>query len=691
MEPIRPRKRISPTQWAEESREMPEGSPIPGRFRFRNTPYLLEPLDAIYDQRVERVIFRKSAQVGWTDGVILNAIGHRIDTDPCRLLVLFPREKTAIDFNDEKLEPMIESVARLKSKINLKSRAAGNRQLFKKYPGGFVKLIASNAPGDVKSTSAPIVFVEEPDDCNQNVKGQGDSIKLAEERKKAYVNGKIVEGGTPTIEGLSTIDAEYEAGTRELYHVPCHECGEAAPLEWDNVKWQKDEANPDPVFGKHRPDSARYCCPSCGALWDNAQKNRNVRRAHEQRGAGKTGWVARTPFRGARSFHVNELVSPFRDSALPKLVEKYIKAWKKSEAGDYDDLIAFWNSTLARSWAYQSTAPKEDALRARSEDYAEFTAPAGGMVLTLGIDVQHDRIAMTVWAFGRGEEMWLVYWGEIHGNTVDPQDPVWTDLDSYLLRAYRHACGAELHVKACSIDCGDGQTSDATYSWVRRHRKLGRKVMAAKGPTDRHSNREIYAVPAVKSIDHRNPTKAEKFGLRVYMVGSQKAKDLLLGHSAGAGRINLDGSGPGRMHWYKGARDDFFAQLTSEVKAPVRNGRTLLWQKKPGLANEALDCTINALHAARSLNLHRLTDAQWVELDGLLRQVDLLNAPAPQDDEAAQMQTSAPAALAGSEESKAEDADAEASDAAVTDAAATENSAPVVKHRPRRNWTMGYR
>jgi len=31
---------------------------------------------------------------------------------------------------------MVESMPRLSSKINLKSRAAGNRQLFKKYPGG---------------------------------------------------------------------------------------------------------------------------------------------------------------------------------------------------------------------------------------------------------------------------------------------------------------------------------------------------------------------------------------------------------------------------------------------------------------------------------------------------------------------------------------------------------------------------
>jgi phage terminase large subunit GpA-like protein len=37
----------------------------------------------------------------------------------------------------------------------------------------------------VKSTSARVVIVEEPDDISQNVKGQGDVIKMAEERAKS--------------------------------------------------------------------------------------------------------------------------------------------------------------------------------------------------------------------------------------------------------------------------------------------------------------------------------------------------------------------------------------------------------------------------------------------------------------------------------------------------------------------------
>lgn len=66
------------------------------------------------------------------------------------------------------------------------------------------------------------------------------------------------------------------------------------------------------------------------------------------------------------------------------------------------------------------------------------------------------------------------------------------------------------------------------------------------------------------------------------------------------------------MHWYKEVRPDYFEQLVSEVKAPARNSRKRVWQKKSSVRNEALDCEVYALHAARSLKLHMWTPARWL-------------------------------------------------------------------------------
>lgn len=623
-----PPPRTLPSLWVEANREMPDGSPIPGRFRFTHTPYLREILDCSVDRRVRRIVCRKSAQVGWTDGVVCNLVASRIDNNPSRMVILFPREKSAIDFNDEKLEPMITASPRLRARVNLTSRFAGNRQLFKQFEGGFLKFIASNAPGDVKSTSAPLVIVEEPDDCNQNVKGQGDSIKMAEERAKAYHNALIAIGGTPTARGASAIDAEMEKTDMRTFRVPCHHCGVAHALEWENVKWEQDSAHPHSVYGKHHPETAYYECPACAAHWNDAERLRNIRKGQ---------WVATKPFTGAAGFdNLNEIYSPFPGSTMPRVVEKFLDAHKDYEAGQPEKLITFTNSSLGRSFEFRSEAPPLSELEQRGEDYAEHTIPAGGLVLVIGVDVQHNRFAMSIWAYGRGLESWLVYYGEEYGTPVDKNDPIWAGLDAILARAYQHESGAALHIEACSIDCGDGQTSDAVYDWVRRHRSGTCKVMAAKGRQDG----EIFSVPPVKSIDHSVASKASRYGVKVHMVGTEKAKDLLLGFTAEGGRIKLcdrdadgtvkTGRGPGRMHWYKGVRSDFLPGLVeSEVKIPGVGGRKV-WTQKIGRANEPLDTTGYAEHAARALRLHLYNDAQWAAREqrlGATKSATVANAP----------------------------------------------------------------
>ena len=113
------------------------------------------------------------------------------------------------------------------------------------------------------------------------------------------------------------------------------------------------------------------------------------------------------------------------------------------------------------------------------------------------------------------------------------------------------------------------------------------------------------------------------------MVGTQRAKDLMLGVDAQGGRIKLEGSGPGRMHWYKEVRTDYWEQITSEVKAPHRTVRNKkVWQKKSGVRNEALDCEVYALHAARSIKLNLWKEERWLAEESRIRQPDLLGSDA---------------------------------------------------------------
>lgn len=600
------------TEWARENRFLsPKSAAQPGRWDVSVTPWVAGMHEALDDPAVVKVVARKSAQVAWTDGVLLNYLAKRICVDPCPMIVMFAKEQAAKEFNQEKFIPMVELTPELRSRVPISNRkSADNRWAMKTFPGGFLKLVGSNSAASVKSTPAPVVAVEEPDDCNANLDGQGDTITLLEERTKTFPRRKVIFGGTPTIEGLSRVDSAYRASDQRIFKVPCPHCGEWQDLRWENVRWQSDETVNHEVFGHALPDTAAYVCPHCGALWSDAEKNSAVRQGR---------WEAQADFHGIAGFYINEIYSTFAGSKLRFLVEKYLTAEKAMNEGDDSKMRSFVNNQLGLAYAFTSDLPSAEELEARAEDYDELTVPEGGLILTAGIDVQHDRLAVIVRAWGRGEESWLVYWGEIHGQTAVAEAGAWVDLDRFLSQNFKHVNGAAMRISAASIDSSDGQTSDAVYSFVRK--RMNRGFMAIKGSsTDRA---EIFNSPQT-SIDKNRHNKAWKFGVRPFIVGVDRAKDLLLGVDASAGRIRLTGSGPARFHFYKGVRPDYFGQLLSEVKAPHRSIRNRkVWQKKSGERNEALDCEVYALHAARSLKINLWGETRWRAYEEKIRQPDI--------------------------------------------------------------------
>jgi len=610
-----PPSKMTITEWSNKYRYLaPESSAIPGKYSVKLTPWVPGMHEAIDDPFNWKIVAMKSAQAAWTDGVLNNYLGRKIDIDPSAIVGMFAKADAAKEYVDEKFEPMVTATPRLKNIIDVTtSRKDGNRKTFKRFPGGFLKLVGSNSISNVKSTPAPVVFVEEPDDAADNVGSQGDAIKLLEERTKTFPKRKVIFGGTPSIKGVSTIEAAFLESDQRKFFVPCHDCHESHVLDWDNVTWQTDQDQHHEIYGDALPDTAAYACPHCGSLWTDFQKNKNVRKGE---------WIATTESRGIAGFYINEIYSPFPGSKLVRLVERYLQALKKQDSGDNEDMIVFVNSCKGLPYEIESNAPELDELEERAEDYEELTVPAGGLVLVAGVDVQHDRLAVQIWAYGRGEEQWLVYWGELPAkkNTLDITDPVWSELDKLLFRTFKHEKNYQLRIAAVSIDSSDGQTSDAVYSWVRPRQKRG--VMAVKGSSNDYGTREIFSKP--KAIDTRGKsnTKASKYGLQIYIVGTHKAKDLLIGDK---GRISLTGSGAGRMHWYKTVRADFYEQtFLAEVKAPHKKVRKkLIWQLRSGVRNEGTDCCVMSLHASRSLRLNLMTDKQWDDLEAKFKQIDL--------------------------------------------------------------------
>lgn len=612
-----PPPKIGVAEWATKHRWLSSlEAAKPGKYNLAVTPHLMwpgNPLEALDDPNVFEVVGQKSAQVAWTSGVLGNYLGWCIDIDPSPFLVLFPKAEAVKQYVAEKLEPMIEATPRLRRKVDLRSRKLQQRQDFKKFAGGFIKMVGSNSTSSVKSTPTPRVGVEEPDDCNLNLRGQGDSIKMAKERLKTYRRPKVIIGGTPTLEGLSAVAAEMELSDKRVGMVPCHGCGQEHVLSFDHLHCDEDPEQNHPVYGHKLPQTAWYTCPHCGEMWNDNQKNNNLKHGR---------WVATAPFRGIAGYYLNELYATFYGSRFAVLKAKELEALHAAEQGNQGPLITFTNSSKGQVYAFKSNAPKVDELEARAEDYPELTAPKGVLLITVGVDVQGDRLAVVITGWGRGEESWRLYWGELPGEPGKIDDPVWSDLDKLLAKPIPTESGQLIAISAVSVDSSDGNTSDAVYHYVRSRQRFN--IMAIKGASRNSREKEIFSRLAPSVDTTQDNTKAAKYGLRVHIVGTHKAKTLI------DARLRLKGRGPGRMHWYREIRADYFEQVTNEVLAPhPRSPSVMVWQKKAGRRNEALDCEVYSLHAARSLKTHLLTDKEWDQLEQQLLQPSLFTNDQP--------------------------------------------------------------
>lgn len=631
-ERFNPPKQIPTAEYLESEFYLPpEAGVLSGLYDFYYTPYFLGVAAALDDPETEEVDLMKAAQIGWTF-FLIGYIFKTITGKPMPIMALFAKEGDGKSFHDEKLVPTVQAnpgVARLVDVTTAKK--SGNRWNHKSFPGGFLKLVASNSPGNVKSTSSVgLAIVEEPDDTSDDVKGQGDSIGLLEERLKRYPGSKLLVGGTPALKDLSKTEQRLKQTDMRVLPIECHDCGEKHVLDFDHIHWHvadPETSQPHDVYGYALPETAYYACPHCGSVWDDYQRKENVRNTvFRARDAGDPlrGWVRTKPFSGKAGFiELNELYACLPGTTLAGIIREQLAAEKLAAAGDTSKLIKFVNQKKGRPYEYQSELPDADKLAERCEEYQELVVPPGGLILTMTVDVQHDRLAIIIRATGRGEESWLVLWTEVAAQTgcSDKSDPVWLELDRYLFGVYRHAKGYKLRLSAASIDSSDGQTNDAVYDYVRSRSKRFGKLLAIKGSSNLDA--EILTAPRKVELNQK-ATKASKYGLKVYQIGVTKAKDLF--HE----RLKLTGTGPGRMHVYQGVRNDYFVQILGEVKAPSRkHGGKKVYQAKAGVPHEALDCEAYQIHLQRYLRLHLKTPADWDAIEAGLMQVDLLSETEP--------------------------------------------------------------
>jgi phage terminase large subunit GpA-like protein len=554
---LRPETPLTVSEWADLHRRLSsKASAEPGPWRTDRTPYLREPMDCLSSESpVQRVVMMFAAQTGKTEAGS-NWLGYVIDHAPGPMLCVQPTIEMAKRLSKQRLESMITETPVLAAKIApARSRDSGNTMFSKEFSGGIMLMAGANSATGLRSAPCRYLFCDEVDAFPADVDGEGDPVSLAERRTTTFARRKILLTSTPTVKEFSRIEAEYQRSDQRRFYVPCPACGAMEWLKWGQLKWADGQ-----------PETARYQCEHCGERFEEMHKPAMLRGGE---------WRATAPSNGRTAgFHLSGLYSPLGWCSWEQLVDDFLRA-----KGDAPALKSFVNTRLAETWEEDYAAKvSADGLMARRLEYKPGVCPAGVVLLTGGVDVQDNRLAVSVWGWGEGETGWLVWHQELMGDPT--QTEVWEQLDHVLATEWETECGKHLKLAQVAVDSG-GHCTHEVYRYVRDRGSRG--VVAIKGSSRRNSP----AVGKGSKVDVNWRGKVIKRGVTLYQLGTDTIKTTLFGrlrHNETTGGLNFG----------LAADDEYYRQLTSERQAlryhrgfPIRE-----WVKKAGDRNEALDCAV---------------------------------------------------------------------------------------------------
>jgi len=633
----RPPIRISTMDWGRQYRIMTsvETTIGVGSFDPLVNPYMEYVYECLDNPYIPIITAQKSARIGWTE-VIQTHRGKRIHANPATMLLGFPSASTMRTFAKGKWKAFLENVSVLHGIVDV--GVANNRKSYSDYtfPGGELRLRTLGSIGSVKSDNLPYIEIEEPDDAKDDVGGQGDLLANLSERQKLVplTQRKLIYGGTPTNKDFSRVEKGVKASNQLVFKAKCHACEELVSMDGPSfgciTYLPYQDRKIDEIYGKYDYTTAQFNCPHCRAEWSFEQKNLNIIEGkkhgfYDHTGNFSKGWHPKRPeVKDNFGFIFSELLSSFPASNFQELAKTEILAELEKSKGNEKLMKSYYNNRRGEPYASGFSAMEVEEMVTLRSNYKELLIPYEGLVLTLGVDVQHNRLAIVLIGWGRFGNCWLINWKEFFGNTFNPEDQVWADLTNYCLTQFPHVAGKTLPISAVSIDSGDGGTVEVVYKWVKSMNLLPEfngNVRAAKGVRElKYSQDDIYSEPSEADVvtykQHRR-TLAETMGVKVFNVGAHRAHDEVLR------RLSLNKipeCKQDRFYFCETAYGGFEEQILScrKIIDTNSNYNKEVYKLISGKHKEAIDCCKLAFHAMIAIGIREFTNEHWLAIEKYL-------------------------------------------------------------------------
>lgn len=553
---------MKPSEWAEENRMMTSDvSPMPGMFRYYNSPYTKPIVDCLDPNHPARVIaIMKGAQIGFTTGVIENGIGWIVAQQPGNILYLVGHD-TLVKPTAKKLDSMIDNsgIRHLIKSSSKRARkmATGDTDKMKEFPGGNLLLGPANH-GMLRNISVQYGFIDDFEKMKSADKSSGSTAEMIEQRFAAYYKKmKLMYISTPEMKKTSNIEPEYLKGDQRKWHIPAPCCGEFIALEWRieseiepgemaGITWETDSN------GRVVDDSVGYVCQKCGGFFDDRNKMELIR-------AGEFRATAEPSEPGRVSFHISSLYGPTYMFDWAHYVRKYIEAFPEDGPVNEAKAKTFMNLVLGKTFEAETQKVSAGQLQKNVRQYSIGTLPeklsiADGngkiVMLTMACDLNGQDDSVRDHTRDDARLDWeIVAWSETgatysidHGSigTFIPRDKhpekrewwtykhgannsVWPVLQSIMERKFEcDTNGRKMKIFISGIDAGF--LPNYVYRFIDN---CNGNAVALKGDDDADAESLLLGTKMNADMKTFRPARERA---NLYLVATNHTKDLLANH-----------------------------------------------------------------------------------------------------------------------------------------------------------------
>jgi len=578
-----PEPMLTVSEWADENRFLSKkSSSEPGKWRTERTPYLREVMDTLsITHPAKKIVFMKSSQIGGSE-CANNFIGYIIAHAPGPTMLVQPTVDLAKRYSRLRIEPLIEESPNVRDKVaKNRARDSANTLLQKDFINGTLVLTGANSAAGLRSMPCRFTMMDEIDAYPRDVEEEGDPIDLVLARQRTFSRRKALLISTPTIEGLSKIQEEFNQSDQRFYFVPCPHCQGKQILKFENLKWPANE------YWK-----AAYYCEHCGEEIQERYKTEMLAKG-EWQATGESDVVG---------FFINSLYSPVGWFSWGDIAKDYEDAKREFETEKKTEKMrTFVNTILGETYKEKGEAPEWRRLYLRREDYQIGTVPMGGLFLTCAADIQKDRIEAEVVAWGENQESWSIDYVTIPGDTT--LESTWKTFAEFIERQYEHDSGAMMSIKLVGVD--SGYNTQEVYNFCRKY-SINR-VIPLKGFDELST---IIGVP--KAVDVKHGGKLIRRGVKLWPIGSSMIKSELYG------RLRIEEPLPGEpipkgYHHFPQYAEEYFRQLCAEklvIRKDRRGFSRYEWLKERE-RNEALDLKVYNRALAAIIGIDRFKASDW--------------------------------------------------------------------------------